>query len=343
MAAHDALSLTQDQFRQCLRISLGSLIGFGFAHLTQWSTGLFFCVYPVLLLGMVPRFSTHASLQFVAASLVNVVEVYVLAGMFGDQPLLMTPLAWSLFAIRFYCMASGRFFLFGANGLVSSSVLFHFASYPDMDFGGMAKANVAASLLTVAVAWLLCGLFPPKQAAAPPSPPQKSPEQLRHQVLLGSTVATVSFLVFQIFDLRDSLSAQVTTLLMLFPMTYAGALQYGRARAVGVLLGCNAALLIQLLLYDWYSNWLLVGPLYWVALMFFARRHVREGVSGVGFAGATTIVVIFGQYLLPQQDAIYQTLYRFSSITVAVVVALTVIYIVHKMLNLLPATRYTVS
>lgn len=68
MAARDAHSLTPDQFRQCLRISLGSLIGFGFAHLTQWSTGLFFCVYPVLLLGMVPRFSAHASLQFVAAS-----------------------------------------------------------------------------------------------------------------------------------------------------------------------------------------------------------------------------------------------------------------------------------
>jgi hypothetical protein len=47
---------------------------------------------------------------------------------------------------------------------------------------------------------------------------------MRHEALLGASIATLSFLVFQIFDLRDSMSAQATTLLLLFPMHWNGAL-----------------------------------------------------------------------------------------------------------------------
>ncbi len=60
-------------------------------------------------------------------------------------------------------MATGPYFLFGAQGLVAASVLFHFASYPDLDVTGMAKANLAAAVFTVAVAWLLGWLLPPRQ------------------------------------------------------------------------------------------------------------------------------------------------------------------------------------
>ena len=79
-----------------------------------------------------------------------------------------------------------------------------------------------------------------------------------------------------------------------------------------------------------------------------ARQRPRclpmlEGRSGAGFAACTTIAVIFGQYLTPEGDAVYATLYRFSSIAVAVLVALTVIYLVHKLLNLSPLTRYRVG
>lgn len=335
--------MNDDQLRHCLRISLGSLAGYMFMHLTTWSTGLFFCVYPVLLLAMVPRINLHASFQFIAAAVINIVEVYLISGLFGDRPLLITPLVWMLFAVRFRCMAKGPFFLFGAQGLVAASVLFHYASYPDLDVTGMAKANLAAAFFTVGLAWLLGVLLPPRHATPPPPVEDKSDAQLRHQVLLGATVATVSFVVFQTFSLSDSLSAQVTTLLMLFPMSFAGAAEYGGRRAVGVLIGCNLALLIQLVLYNWYGYWILSAPLYWVAMMVCARQHLLEGRSGAGFAACTTIAVIFGQYLTPSGDAIYATLYRFSSITVAVLVALTVIYLVHKVLNLSPLTRYRVG
>lgn len=46
---------------------------------------------------------------------------------------------------------------------------------------------------------------------------------MRHEALLGASIATLSFMVFQIFDLRDSMSAQATTLLVLFPMHWDGA------------------------------------------------------------------------------------------------------------------------
>lgn len=148
-------------------------------------------------------------------------------------------------------MSRGSLFLFGANGVLSLSIMLHFASYPQTDLNDLILNNIWASLLSVLIAYLMTMLIPDVEARPKPISPPKAPHRMRHEALLGATVATLSFLVFQVFDLRDSMSAQATTLLVLFPMHWNGALSDARKRAMGTLLGVTFGLLGQLLLYDW--------------------------------------------------------------------------------------------
>ncbi|WP_129141826.1 DUF2955 domain-containing protein [Modicisalibacter coralii] len=338
--AHPLKELDDNDVRQCLRVAFGSTLGFTISNLFGWNYGVFFTVYPMLLLALVPTLNGHVVRQFLGSALINTVEVALIAGLFSHLPLVMTCLAFILFAGRFRLMSGGPLFLFGAQGMVSLSVMFHFASYPSTDLHDMLASNLVASSLTVAIASVVYVLIPDAEPRRPPPRRTKSLARQRHETLLGASVATLSFVVFQVFDLRDSLSAQVATILILFPLTFDGAVVAARHRATGVLLGCSFGLLVQLVLYNHSGNlWLVVLPL-WIGIMLFAREHLKEGVgSGAGFGGMTTVGILFGQYLSPGQDLVYSDLYRFSSICVGMLVTLLVAYLVHRLLNRFPATR----
>jgi hypothetical protein len=102
---------------------------------------------------------------------------------------------------------------------------------------------------------------------------------VRHESLLSGTVATLIFVVFQISDLSDSLSALMAGILILFPMHYRGAVMSSIWRVVGVVLGCLYILVVQLILYDHSSHMLLMMPLIGLGLAFGARLHVMEKVG----------------------------------------------------------------
>ena len=80
-----------------------------------WSSGVFFTVTPVLLLGLVPVMNGHAARQLIASAAMCGLEVGLLGGLFGGHPGLMTP-GLLLFLYRFAAMSRGSLFLFGANG-----------------------------------------------------------------------------------------------------------------------------------------------------------------------------------------------------------------------------------
>ncbi len=247
------LAMSANDLRQCLRIAGGGTLGFFVCKLMNWDYGSFFGVYPMLLLGLTPVINLHIVRQFLANSVVISVEVLVLYGLFGDRPLLMTPIVFGLFVYRFALMARGPLFFFGALSSVFLSMLLHFASYPDVDLFDMLASNMVATWLTVAIAVLMFYLFPDVEPRSPRQAPAKDAPSRRHETLLGTTVATLSFVVFQTFDLKDSLSAQIASILVLFPMHWKGVHFAGRIRALGTLLGCALAVGLQVLLYDHYD------------------------------------------------------------------------------------------
>ncbi|WP_429019747.1 DUF2955 domain-containing protein [Aeromonas allosaccharophila] len=333
--------LTGNELRQCLRIAFGCTTGFLLCKIFNWNYGVFYTAIPMFLLGILPVMNGHAARQLIASAVVGGVEVGLLGGLFGGHPALMILLVFFMFLYRFAAMSRGSLFLFGSCGVLNLSIMLHFASYPQTDLNDLIFNNIWASILSVLTAYLMTALFPdveprPKAVAAP-----KAPHRMRHEALLGASIATLSFLVFQTFDLRDSMSAQATTLVLLFPMHWNGALSYARKRAIGTLLGVSFGIIGQLLLYDWSGQLILVAPLLWLGAMLFSHAHLKEASgSGVGFGALTTLGILFGQYLTPGNDLVFSALYRVSSILFAIVATLLACYLIHRLLNRFEATRF---
>lgn len=336
------MELTQDGLRLCLRIAFASAIGLLTAKLMNENFGVFFTVYPMLLLGMVPVLNRFVTLQFIGSALLSSLEIMILPSLLHNWPPAFTLVVFGLFLGRFMLMAKGPLLLFGATGCVSLSIMLHFSGYAQVDLAAMASSNIMASLLSVALAYVAYAFLPNREPPVARASAAKSANMIRHQALLGAIVATVSFTVFQTLDLVDSLSAQVATVLVLFPMSFMGAAESGKRRCMGTLLGCGLGLLTQLFLYRYYHNLVLLTLSFWLCAMVFARWHVKEGSSGVGFAGLTTVGILFGQYVSPEHDLVYSALYRMSSMTIAILLTLCCVYLVHKTLNLLPSTRHQV-
>ncbi|MDV3441491.1 DUF2955 domain-containing protein [Pseudomonas otitidis] len=333
-------ALDENGLRQCLRLACGGTLGLFVCKLMNWDNGSFFCVYPMLLLGLVPTLNAHLIRQFLAQAVLVSLETLVIYGLFGDRPLLIVPLVFLAFFWRFALMARGPLFLFGALGCVFLSMQLHFASYPDTHLYDLVASNLVAAGLTVLIAWLMFYCFPDAEPRAPRVLPEKDLPSRRHEAVLGASLATLCFMLFQTLDLRDSLSAQIASILVLFPMHWHGIRFAGRIRALGTLLGCVIALSLQLLLYDHYDVLPLVTSLYWIAAFFCARVHVLEGAQGVGFGALTTLAIVFGQYLTPSHDMMFSLAYRLSSVCVAVFVTLLAVFVLHRLLNRFAATRH---
>jgi hypothetical protein len=335
--------LNHNDIRQGLRTALGATLGFFFCKFFNFSFGAFFVVMPIMLLGLNPFLSGYNTRQLIASGVISGLEVGILGGIFGGSPTLMTLIVFTLFLSKFYCMAKGPLFFFGVNSVLSLSIMLNFASYPTTNVADLISANLTADIVAVVIAYLMHWLIPntePRQ----PQPMATDPKELhriRHETLLGTIVATTSFVIFQNFNLNDSLSAQSTSVLLLFPMNWNGALTYSRKRATGAFFGVIYGLFFQILLYDRSGELLLIIPVMLIGAMLFIYIHLKEGRgSGVGFGGLTTLGILFGQYLTPTTDLTFSALYRVSSILFSIIVTLSVIFIVHRMLNTFQITRY---
>jgi hypothetical protein len=334
---------SENDLRQCLRVAVGATLGFIFCKFFDFSFGVFFVIMPVMLLGLVPVLSGHVVRQLLASGVVSGIEVGLVGGLLGGHPGAMTIVVFILFMSKFYCMAKGPLFFFGVNCLLSLNIMLNFSSYQVIDVSGYIVTNLAADIVGVVIAFLMHWLIPDVEPREPPPRPLQSKEthRIRHVVFLGSLVASVSFIVFQVLDLNDSMSAQSTTILLLFRMNWNGALGYAQKRAMGVLLGVGYGLFAQFILYDRSGDFVLIILVLFVGAMLFSYLHIKEVAgSGVGFGGLTTMGILFGQYLTPGSDLMFSALYRISSILFAIVASLAVIFVVHRLLNSFQVTHY---
>lgn len=303
----------------------------------------FFTLYPILLLGLVAVLNGHIIRQFLAATIFPAAAVLVVYGLFGSHPLLITPLIAITFAFLFWQMSKGTLYLFGAFSLVGLSLQLHFASYSSdgIDIYALVISNIGAILLALIIAFALHIVFPDEEPRTPLPKAAKDKASIRHEVILCTTVATLSFAVFQTFDLVDSISAQAASVLILFPLCWKGATLSGWQRALGTLIGCNLALLAQLILLNYSDTLFFASFSLWILVFFISRQHVLSGGgAGTGFGVLTTFGILYGQSLSPQQDIIYSALYRFSSVVVAIALSLCVIFVVHSLLNKFQPTRH---
>lgn len=341
---HGNIVYTANDFRQTLRIVFAGMIALSVSSFYNTQYGVFYVVYPVMLLSLVPVFNRHVAKQFIFSAVINCVEMVFIIGYLSRWPVIMTLVVFALYVMRFRFMSKGALFLFGSTGVVCQSTMLNFMSYPSSDWHTLLFSNIEASIMAVALSALMNYLIPDVEPRNRPPIIEKNAARVRHESLLAGTVATLIFVVFQISDLSDSLSALMAGILILFPMHYRGAVLSSLWRVVGVIIACLYILLVQLILYNHSSHMLLMMPLIGLGLAFSARLHVMEKVgAGVGFSSVTTIGIMFGQNLHPDTDLVFSDLYRIVSVTVALLGTLTMIYLVHLILNRFEATRYVIE
>ncbi|MFG6653255.1 DUF2955 domain-containing protein [Scandinavium sp. M-37] len=341
---HDNIVYTANDFRQTLRIVFAGMIALSISTFYNVQYGVFFVVYPLMLLSLVPVFNRHVATQFVFSAALNCVEMVLIIGYLSQWPVVMTLVVFALYVMRFRFMSQGPLFLFGSMGVVCQSVMLNFMSYSTNSWHTLMFSNIEASIMAVALSALMHFLLPDVEPRQPPPRIEKNAARVRHESLLSGTVATIIFVIFQVCDLSDSLSALMAGVLILFPMHYRGAVLSSLWRVVGVVLSCLYILLVQLVLYDHSSHMLLMMPLIGLGLAFSARLHVMEKVgAGVGFASITTIGIMFGQNLHPEQDLVFSDLYRVVSVTVSLLATLTMVFLLHLILNRFAATRFVVN
>lgn len=243
--------------------------------------------------------------------------------------------------INFGCKSTTTpYFLLGATGLVTLSTLLHFSSYLTTNIMDMVTASVMASVFSVVMSALLYWLIPEHEPT--PAPPKESltSSQINHRIFMGAILATLSFAAFQILDLKDSLSAQVATMLVLFPMTYSGTVTAAWKRCKGIAYGCALAIAVQLLMYDLISHLLLVVVALFITELMTAKLHLMERAgSGMGFGALTTVGILFGQYMQPEKDILYGTAYRLTSVVCALAVLMIFAYLLDGVLNRFGFTR----
>jgi len=335
--------LKHNDLRQMLRVATGTVAGFAISKLLDWPSSVFFTVYPILLLGLVPIINRFILQQFLCSALVPTVFVLVVYGLFGFNPFLIIPLVFITYIWLFSKMSQGPLFFFGAMSVVGMSIDLQLASYSDsgIDLYTMLLGNLGATVLSVFIACLMHFTFPDVEPRQKRVGEPKDKASIRHEVILCSVVATLSFIAFQTFNLRDSVSAQAATVIILFPLCWNGVSSSGWERTIGTLVGSCLALIVQLLLAQYSGILFFTSMSLWLLIFYMSRTHIMTGGgSNAAFGAMTTFGVLYGQSLEPGQDLVFSALYRITSVAVAVAAVLIAVYIMHHILNRFESTRH---
>lgn len=233
-------------------------------------------------------------------------------------------------------------YLFGYTGLLVGSILLNFGSYVTFDLENFIVGAWVAAIMVIPICALAFYLFPdPIDSNAPilkVEGQSKDPREMLEQTALGWMVAMIVFLIFEIGTLNDSLSAQASMLIMLSPMTLVGSLMMARIRIVGTILGCLAAMAMQLILYDLYDNPILYILSFAIASGYFCKWLASENpiMKGVGFSAMAALTIPITGVIPCQKDAFFAILYRVSSIVVAVIITSILIWVCYRLIKLFP-------
>ncbi|MGD8170137.1 DUF2955 domain-containing protein [Vibrio sp. TRT 21S02] len=318
-----------------MRIWFGCSLGLALSMIFGWSYGFFAVMMPLFILSRADHFHLPMLIMVVVSAIWTTLQATFIVEYLQFHPTLMTVAVGIMMLLKCIAMMRPQSYLFGYMGLLVGSIVLNFASYNFIDIEEFNVNLWVIVLANVGVCALAYWIFPEPPSKTnveeQPSTPVKSDIDYISQVAMGWVVAMAAFLLFQVADLYDSLSAQASILIVLTPMTLAGSMAMAKIRIIGTFLGCLAGMLIQLLLGRWFSE----GILFWLAFTIAAGPFCLWLTKGqikaaIAFSAMSALAVPLTTSLVPEQkDAFFSILYRFSSIFVAVTLTAMVMWVVH--------------
>ena len=339
--------MQQETLLKTQRIWFGTVLGLAVTLVFGWSNGMFAALLPMFVLTQIDRWNSGLIVQLVIAVIWVCIQVTFIIGFFQPSPLLMTLVVAIMLLCKCIAMTHKSSYLFGYIGLLMGSILLNYGSYQGFDLEDFVMGLVASALLTGPVVALAFYLFPEpcntlslshlanqNQAKTHNDNQRKDHLGMVRQAALGWIVAMAAFILFQVADLNDSLSAQASILIVLAPMTFIGSMAVAKIRILGTFLGCLAGMILQLTLYSLANNMILFLLGFAIAAAIFCRWLAMGGIkAGIGFSAMSALTVPLTSSFVPeQQDAVFSICYRFSSIVVAVIVTSLMIWLVHHFL-----------
>ncbi|WP_122032723.1 DUF2955 domain-containing protein [Aliivibrio sp. EL58] len=327
---------------KALRIWFGCVLGFAMCTVFGWSNGMFGTLLPLFILSNLNRWNWGMFIQLVVSVVWVSIQVVLIVGFLQPYPLLMTVAVGIMLLFKCHAMHYKASYLFGYTGLLVGSILLNFGSYVTFDLENFIVGAWVAAIMVIPICALAFYLFPdPIDSNAPilkVEGESKDPREMLEQTALGWMVAMIVFLIFEIGTLNDSLSAQASMLIMLSPMTLVGSLMMARIRIVGTILGCLAAMAMQLILYDLYDNPILYILSFAIASGYFCKWLASENpiMKGVGFSAMAALTIPITGVIPGQKDAFFAILYRVSSIVVAVIITSILIWVCYRLIKQFP-------
>lgn len=319
-----------------MRIWFACSFGMLLCMVFGWDYGFFAIIVPVFVLNLSEERKIAGVVIAALAGIVTSIEATFIVDLLQSFPVLMFIVVALSMLLKCIAMMQQRTFLFGFASLLIGSIIYNLASYSAFDITDF-NANLWVVLIASIVIYVLSyWVFPNKSIpSASAQAPIKSHEEKVKQVLMGWSVSVAVFVFFQVHDLFDSLSALISILVILVPMTLTGARDMGKIRVIGTLMGCCAGLIVHMILGKWFSNPLLFLLGFTIVSGLLSVLFSRGPIaSGIGFSAIASIAVPFTTNVVPQQqDAVYSILYRLSSIFFAVLVAITVMFLLQKIID----------
>ncbi|RBM30110.1 DUF2955 domain-containing protein [Vibrio tarriae] len=321
------------------RIWFGCTCGLALSMLFGWSYGFFAIMLPLFILSRAERFQLKPLLMVLFSAVWTTLQATFLLEYLQFHPVLMTVAVGVFFLFKCIAMMSAKTYLFGYMGLLVGSIVLNFASYDFIDIEDFNVNLWVISLANIAICALAFWLFPePKrdERQPPMTTPVKSDLDYISQVAMGWIVAMSAFLLFQVADLYDSLSAQASIIIILTPMTLAGSMAMAKIRVIGTALGCLAGLAVQLILGSWYSNGLLFWLAFTIAMGPFCYLLTRGPIkSAIAFSAMSALAVPLTAIVPESNDAFFSILYRFSSIFITVIATAMLMWAVHHWIRVM--------
>ncbi|UUM31789.1 DUF2955 domain-containing protein [Vibrio japonicus] len=327
------------------RIWFGCSAGLALSMLFGWSYGFFAVMFPLFVLGTMNQFSLSGVAGIFFATVWTTLQATLLLEYLQFHPTLMTVAVGVLLLSKCIAMMKPKTYLFGYIGLLVGSIVLNFASYNSYDVEEFNVNLWVIAFCNILICAFAFWLFPEPESPQKPAAvetPVKSDIDYISQVAMGWLVAMAAFLVFQIADLNDSLSAQASILIILTPMTLAGSLGMAKIRIIGTALGCLAGMAVQLILGSWYGDGLLFWLAFTIAMGPFCHWLTKGQIKGaIAFSAMSALSVPLTTALVPEEkDAFFSILYRFSSIFVAVLLTAMVMWVVHHWIRVTLIKRH---
>ncbi|MCG9555699.1 DUF2955 domain-containing protein [Vibrio sp. Isolate31] len=328
-----------------LRIWFGCSFGLAVSMVMGWELGFLAILLPLFVLSISDSLNFPLLLIIFVSAVWSIIQANVLWGMFGSYPPILLTAVAVVFLFKCIAMTKKQTFIVGYMGLIVVSILVHLSSYDFIDVEEISISIGVYCLLNIVICSIAYWLFPDPTIDEQHQQQEGGKELPIHydatQIMVIWAVVMLSYIFFQVVDLLDSSAAYASILVILAPLTCAGAVDMAKVRVIGTAAGCAAGLAVQLTLGQWYENAFLYWLLLTIAMGPSCYWHTQGKLkSALASSAMASLTVPLTTVLIPgEQDAFFSILYRFSSIFIAVVISALFILLMQKILEYKVANR----